>query len=168
MLWRSQTTERLEDLKTKNKSFYGMVYDVTEVSRLADCVSSAEKKLGIDTAILMQVYIQDGKDIDPSVYQTYGYQLYGSDKCLGTDYSIHDKAKNRSCCNYCINSWMAWIAKTFLTVLQKQHWFLLVNPYISTEENGVKLQVICPVLWTRTQLIIFICRSNDADARSKL
>ena len=49
----ARRAERLEDLKTKNKSFYGMVCDVTEVSRLADCVSSAENKLGnIDIAIL--------------------------------------------------------------------------------------------------------------------
>ena len=67
----ARRAERLEDLKTKNKSFYGMVCDVTEVSSLADCVSSAEKRLGnIDIAILNAgIYVpQDGKDIDPSVY----------------------------------------------------------------------------------------------------
>ena len=66
----ARRAERLEDLKTKNQSFYGMVCDVTEVSNLADCVSSAEKMRGsIDIAILNAgIYVpQDGKNIDPSV-----------------------------------------------------------------------------------------------------
>ena len=40
----ARRADRLEDLKTKNKSFYGMVCDVTEGARLADCVSSAERR----------------------------------------------------------------------------------------------------------------------------
>ena len=67
----ARRAERLEDLKTKNRSFYGMVCDVTEASSLAYCVSSAEEMLGnIDVAILNAgIYVpQDGKNIDPSVY----------------------------------------------------------------------------------------------------